>query len=438
MFGLSKAQLLTGAVGVAGKLFDLKKSAGPRKPESLISHIWKFVEHESIHHPNNTEGIRKHGYGPAPDLVSASYRAKPHEAEQRRRHEVIDHIDVIKDFAWTESPKTSRHDVPTLFLREKKIQVNPQINQIANNLFVVAEKTARGASNFTPDEFKSKIANNQVKANNSMGEAMISGGSKLGKAFSELAGSKGIGVMAPYEHLYYTKDTGFVYSLPYMTGMSKNVQNSYGGTGTNSALLQAVGKVAEIGAFGSTGVNIADPGTYIDQPQLYSFGGSQKSYTAQFPLINTYSWSDVVRNWQLLFLLVYQNTPNRLTRDLIDPPCIYEANLDGTWYSKYAYINQLNINFIGATRKMTIDVPSQYVDNYAGNISDQFIQVETIIPDAYDVSITVTELVSETQNMMYHSINQANSKVSVQLAGQPVQDTTPGVVKTTLNKLTGD
>ena len=44
-------------------------------------------------------------------------------------------------------------------------------------------------------------------------------------------------------------------------------------------------------------------------------------------------YAEIIKNWQFLFLLTYQNTPNRITRDLIDPPCIYEA-----------YIKQLKNN----------------------------------------------------------------------------------------------
>ena len=131
-------------------------------------------------------------------------------------------------------------------------------------------------------------------------------------------------------------------------------------------------------------------------------------------MINTESFNDVIRNWQLIFLLIYQNTPNRLTRDLIDPPCIYEANLDGTWYSKYAYVSNVKIDFVGATRKMALPIPTQVTADGSGTTSNKAFSVDTIIPDMYNVSVTVTELFSETQNFLFQSVNQSNKLVTTQ------------------------
>lgn len=457
----SKAQLITGGLGLAGALASkfLDAVGVSKLGAGGISHIWKFVDYSSIHFPGPNNSDRKYGFGAAPDIASVKNQGAATGTSGER---IIDHVDVVNDFMWTQSPKSSRDDVPVLFLREKKIQTNPQLNQIANNLFTMTQKASRGAGGENVEELKSMIAESKVKILKSFGpdpqtefpdaeseeEADLlrqaSADARDAQIAQDVAGQRDIisrnidaltvsnqqGVLAPYESLYYTKDTGFIYSLPYMEQQYKQVGNSFGSSGgANSALMGIGANVSKAAANIATGLNIADPGTYIEQPQLYSFGQNQKSYQVKFPLINTNSWNDVVRNWQLIWMLVYQNTPNRLTRDLIDPPCIYEANLEGTWYSKYAYVSQLSVNFIGATRKMTIPLPTDTTPDSGGAPRASMISVDTIIPDAYEVTLTITDIFGESRNMLYHSVNQSNSKITTELAGSTTQTDTPAGVQ---------
>lgn len=457
----SKAQLITGGLGLAGALASkfLDAVGAGDLGAAGISHIWKFVDYSSIHFPGPNNSDRKYGFGAAPDIASVKNQGA---ASGASGEQIIDHVDVVNDFMWTQSPKSSRDDVPVLFLREKKIQTNPQLNQIANNLFTMTQKVARGAGEENVESLKSMIAESKVKMLKSLGpdpqtefpdaeteeeEDLLRQAAQdardtqiaqdvaaqrdiVSQNLDALSTTNQQGVLAPYESLYYTKDTGFIYSLPYMEQQYKQVGNSFGdGTGANSALLGIGAALSKASANVTTGLNIADPGTYIEQPQLYSFGQNQKSYQVKFPLINTNSWNDVVRNWQLIWMLVYQNTPNRLTRDLIDPPCIYEANLEGTWYSKYAYVSQLDVSFVGATRKMTIPLPSDATPDAGGASRASTISVDTIIPDAYEVTLTIKDIFGESRNMLYHSVNQSNSKITTELAGSTVQTDTPAGIQ---------
>lgn len=420
---LSKGQMVTGGIAAAGILADILNGSDPAGGSNKTTeYLWKFVEHDSIYSDKNADAdARKYGYGPAPDLVGTNQTSTPGRSGGKTGDKNnIDHINVVDNFMWTQSPKSARDDVPVMMLREKKIQVNPQLNQIANNLFVATEKAGRGAQqikNMLPQELMEKIKNNTVKAENALGGKILSAGKSAGGFMNQAASSKGSGVLGPYEQLYYTKDTGFVYSIPYMEEQFKTTSNSFGtdgGPDQGKDLLMKLGKKAAVAMKDvAAGFNISDPGTYVEQPQLYDFGGREKkSYTCSFPLINTNSFNDVIRNWQLIFLLIYQNTPNRLTRDLIDPPCIYEANLDGTWYSKYAYVSQVDIKFLGATRRMNLPIPTEAAADGTGDRSRSSFEVQTIIPDAYQVSVTVKEIFAETQNFLYHSVNQQNRQVT--------------------------
>ena len=181
------------------------------------------------------------------------------------------------------------------------------------------------------------------------------------------------------------------------------------------------------------------PGQMIEKPKQFSFDGRERSYTVTFPLFNTKSYAEIIKNWQFLFLLTYQNTPNRISRDLIDPPCIYEAFIPGVWYSQYASITNLQVDFAGGRREMDMIIP--YLDKAddinetgAANWIMQKRKFTTIIPDAYMVTMTISELFSETQNFMHHMLRESmNDKVSVstskwdaEVATAASQDAMPG------------
>ena len=140
---------------------------------------------------------------------------------------------------------------------------------------------------------------------------------------------------------------------------------------------------------------------YIERPKFFNFQNDSESITFNFPLINTgyATVEEISKNWQLCFLLVYQNRPNRRSRELIDPPCIYEVTIPGVKYMPYAYISRLAINFKGARRQMSIDAPP-------GNVT-------TIIPDAFDVNITLTGLVPETRNFLYAALSDKQNVTDV-------------------------
>jgi len=74
----------------------------------------------------------------------------------------------------------------------------------------------------------------------------------------------------------------------------------------------------------------------------------------------------------------------------------------------YAYISNLSINFVGSRREMSL--PSPFGPS----------TLNTIIPDAYIVNITLTGLNEETRNFIYTSV--AN-KINVSQVPLPVQVT---------------
>ena len=96
-------------------------------------------------------------------------------------------------------------------------------------------------------------------------------------------------------------------------------------------------------------------------------------------------------------MLMYQNTPNRLTRTAIAPPHIYEANIPGVWYSRYAYMSRVEITMVGSRRLMRLSL-----DDSISSLGEEGLKntIQVLVPDAYQISITMSELIPESRNYM--------------------------------------
>jgi hypothetical protein len=216
-------------------------------------------------------------------------------------------------------------------------------------------------------------------------------------------------LLEPYEGLYITEDTKFSYVLPYFNDLQVMVQNSF--NVNDEMLTQGTLLGKTINTVRSAAESLArmayftEPGLYIERPKFYQFKQTGDTVSFSFPLINTgfSTYDDVRLNWQLVFLLTYQNRPNRRTRELIDPACIYEVNIPGVKYIPFAFISQLKIDYIGARRQMELEVPTQ---NGTGTIV-------TIVPDAYVVTVTLEGLVADTQNFLASMLGGKQDVVSV-------------------------
>ena len=238
---------------------------------------------------------------------------------------------------------------------------------------------------------------------------------KMAKNLADLGAAQTAGdPLNPYKLMYVTELTGFQYILPYFDNTHKTLNNSWGDTQASGSEtfgegamgligkgVEAVGNITQIR-------NVLEPGKYVEKPQFFnSYSNNKKSYRVTFPLANTGTYSDVLRNWQLVYLLIYQNTQNRLSRTLVAPPVIYEAEIPGVWYSPYAFISDLHVEYLGARRRMEIQVPkAPATASSSDEDSNTPITLDTIIPDVYQVSMTVNDMHPESQNFLHHVVKQ--------------------------------
>lgn len=391
---------------------------------SAVSHYWTMAAPSRVQFQNEVGGLEKlAGHGPAPKLNPITSPDKAGASSPGTDYPKT-HINIRDNHHWTESPRSSRREVPMLNLKEMNMLTNPMLNQIANNTFAFAGGTAQAinsagaAVDSAPGAVVDAVTAGMASLKNLMSSASLikqeDVQAQVSKSQNVLRGSQVSMQLAdpmnPYSFLYTVLDTGFKYTFPFMENNFMSHLNSFGDATTNysggslpSAVLDSVaGLNMMVSKFNLE--KMTAPGRLIEEPKAFTFSGREKSYTVKFPLFNTLSYADIVKNWQFLFLLGYQNTPNRINRDMVDPPCIYECYIPGVWYSKYAAITDLTVDFVGARREMPVEI--KFMDWYSDGESAtvQTKEVMTVIPDAYNVSITVTELFAETQNFKYRML----------------------------------
>lgn len=360
-----------------------------------------------------------------PTLIPANTRAVNSESPNYLKSSFATpyNVDVVNSFYWTiQNPKTRagqlyRNEVPRIELIEKRIKINAIVNQAFYAIATGVSKTgdvSNEVGQFFSDQ-ATKISGTGGSLLGGLGSNITNAVDYLKGGVSKLTSKVGLtkdfnGVLAPYEGLYLTEDTGWKYNIPYFENLSNEVGNVFGDL-DNSAFAELAQGIGAFVKAGTDFINIKEPGTYIERTKMFQFADGGDDITFEFPLINTgnATFIDVVRNWQLIFLLIYQNRPQRISRDIIEPCVLYEALIPGIKYTPFAYIKRLNVEFVGARRTMSLPIPQIGSGGQAVVNSESF---ETIIPDAYKVSITLTSLVAETRNFLYSMLYEKKNLVS--------------------------
>lgn len=210
------------------------------------------------------------------------------------------------------------------------------------------------------------------------------------------------GSLDPYQQLYKADPTGFYYNLPYLVksggslrgsisnswkdstqGIDNMVSDATKGFGANDAYKKLIG-------LGSIAGGFITPG-YGTEPVMAFGGTSPNEITISFPLYNTTNISEVIDNYSFITLLQFQNLKTRTSFLSYIPPKIYTVDglADGGVYMPVAIISSLQIDSIGTTRSLK---------ELGGTSSSAGA---TLIPEAYRVTITFKELISQSSNIMY-------------------------------------
>lgn len=339
---------------------------------------------------------------------------------------MADPINVVDDFPWTVSPRNSRNDTPRIQLIEKRVKLNSTVTNLAYSAAASIDVIGSGATTVAgagplAGQLLSGLGNEALAegvANslNTAGQGLAEGLKEFQTTANELGGFQTFEspALKPYEGLYSLEDTGFSYYFPYLDDNYNKINNSFG-QASEGFVAPLANKAAGL-AQGLAGVaNIVKPGTYIEKAKQFEMKDEGKTLSFTLPLLNTMSVDDISKNWQLIFGLIYQNTPGRVSKSIIDQPVLYEVHLPGVAYMPYAYISSLTVKFVGSRRQMAIEVPIESPGSSTASTS-----IETVIPDAYQIDISVTGLNPETRNFLYSNITKPKLTVNSASSVSPV------------------
>lgn len=201
----------------------------------------------------------------------------------------------------------------------------------------------------------------------------------------------------PYMVMYATTVTGFNYQLPYLKNngtirgaIRNNWSEDSGGSG---ALVNALSDFAKpLGDFIS-------PGWGVEPVKKYD-NTSPRTIEFSFPLYNTRSLEKANLHYEFITTFSLQNLKTRTSFLTFTPPKIYEVEMDadGGIAMPAAYAS-IDVHSIGTLRQ----------------IYDRG-QSPRLIPEAYKVIITLTELLPQSSNIMQGEIGGKRVKVNGGLA----------------------
>jgi len=376
---------------------------------------------------------------------------------------LIQKIDVVNGFDWTLTPPHARgysmtgngiNDIPYIRMSEYKQNFNSLIQNlkyILNAGKEGLEPALAAVKTFVNknEVIKKGIEEGEAAAGEIAGQVAKLLNIDVEKVKQDLANLKSTqtadfndkGVpyyLRAYKGLYGVRPSGFEYYLPYFTADWKTVRSSWGDIQGGSALgsLLAIPQKIAGGVIETAGLQRT--GAYFERPKSYELPVEGESITFKFPLYNTRDFEQVRRNFEFVFLLTYQQLANKTSRVLLDPPVIYEVEVPGQYYTPFAYVANLSIQGLGAKRRETIPFLNEFDDrtdqeqegragrpNFNNTKSDSDSKnaqqgkvcpiggqsnggkstlVDAIIPEMWDVTITLQSLVPQTKNLFYHSI----------------------------------
>lgn len=216
----------------------------------------------------------------------------------------------------------------------------------------------------------------------------------------------GKGTMAPYEKLFPRTSTGNAYRFPYFSEVNFEINTpvwssldtleqgakaaeSLAGVVGGKGFADFVGGTIQA-ATAATGAALAFSYPKVgimDRPRLWQ-SHDFRSITIKFPLFNTVEPDDWEKNRALCWTLVNSNL--FFKRDFITgiPPVYYEVSIPGQHYSYASCVTNLTINNRGNMRKL----------------SDKKGK-DCIVPDAYEVNITLTDMVMPSRNLFAQAMD---------------------------------
>ena len=301
-------------------------------------------------------------------------------------------VDVIRNFSWysggsTQMQENAIRKTPQVFLVEREQLMSSLITQALYYANAMKTDSSDDKEIGLFDKMIDKIS--EVVTTNALDKQARNANSALSNGLdsSLLAANK----LKSLIGIYLTNPTGYNYVFPYFEN-PPSIQNSWEGTSEENAptmVSEVATKVAGLFEAGAKLINLAQPGVFIQKAKSYKVNEQGQSVTVKFPLFNTVKRGNDLpyqQNYELLWLLIYQNKPFKTSFTRVRPPKLYSVTIPGMVSMPYAEISRLEVNFVGTTRNKTVDIGGK--------------SFETPIPDAYEVTIEITSLLADYANTM--------------------------------------
>ena len=326
------------------------------------------------------------------------------------------YINVVQDYKWTKTTRGSegRKDIPTVELEEFTV-TTPAFFSNLNIALQLAPTTGEGIAGaigqaipdgLIPESISTTIGEvgEKFKANIDALNAFVR---ESGFTSDPNEGTlKFPSYLKSYENLYGVRRTGFKYKVPYLGDTYKNVANGWGG---DAAALDSIMGQGAVKLFETVFGGFA-PGVGIDYSKTFTYNGDGPAHEIKFYLDNTADSDYEVftggglrnfeRNFRLIYLLLYQNLPNRVNKVTFVPPVIYRAKLAGVFSYRWSFISKINVNMVGVRRNKIV---RDFIKGKNTNV---------VIPEGYEITFEIKSLIPESQNLYYDAFD--NSVVSTQ------------------------
>lgn len=197
--------------------------------------------------------------------------------------------------------------------------------------------------------------------------------------------------MNGYAGLFDFKNpTGFWYSVPYFGEISNEVSSTWTALDILEKIKQGINMVSSTVGKGvemaEAVIGLGYEANYprvgiMDRPKLWE-SSNFRTINIKFPLYNTVDVKDIQKNWDLCYLLTYQNMFNKMNFIIAIPPVFYTVYIPGQFFSVAMYVSDLKVYNRGNMR--IIDIGGK----------------KRNVPDVYEIDITLTDMVMPSQNML--------------------------------------
>lgn len=310
--------------------------------------------------------------------------------------------DVVNDFDWTASinKKQLGGKIPYIRLTEFKLTANNALNGLAAAAMAFADlnrsttagsaKLGNAASTITQGTFLSP-AGGAVKMAGDVGAAAGAAVAPYLKKAEDYIKSKtndsfgheGQHLMDLFGNLYARESTGRTYTLPYYNRDFFHTSNSF--SDSTEEIPPVVGALYDTIKAAGVIPSLFETGVYVQRPKFYQFASSpEPAVNVSLTLYNTLTPMSYLKHAKFIQQLALNNLPRRITRVVVEPPCIYEVFIPGKAFYPYCFISRLQVTNVGTRRLINNE----------------------IIPDAFQIDISLTSLIKDASNLYDRQMQQ--------------------------------